>query len=309
MIGRRILYSLVLLGCFVFYLAYQQWLAWFLFVILLAMPWFSLLVSLPAMLTTKLRLSLPKSAGMGEPLHMRILHSCPLPTPMHKCKLVAERPLTGQRWKLKESAPLPTGHCGTLIISVKKAKILDYMGMSKLPVRFEPRNHFICVRPIPVPVADLPPLEQCTNLHWKPKPGGGFAENHELRLYRPGDNIQQIHWKLSAKTGNLILREPMEPVRSRVLVRMDLTGTPQILDRKLGQLLWVGQHLLENDIHFRFQCLTGLGKEEWPIDSQAELDRALEQLLGRSQPTVGSLLERPEVANWQYFIGGGSHES
>lgn len=309
MVGRRILYSLVLVGCFIFYLAYQEWLAWFLFMILFLLPWFSLLVSLPAMLTTKLRLTLPPTAEAGTPLNLRILHSCPLPSPMRNCKLTVERPLTGQRWKLKESAPLPTEHCGTLKISVKKARILDYMGMSKLPIRLTPRSCEVCIRPVPIRVDDLPSLERCAALRWKPKPGGGFSENHELRLYRPGDNIQQIHWKLSAKTGNLILREPMEPARNRVLLRMDLTGTPEILDRKFGQLLWIGQHLLENQISFHLQCLTSLGTEEWPVDSLSDLDLALEQLLGRSQPTAGSLLTRHEVANWQYFIGGGSHES
>ncbi|MBR2633811.1 MAG: DUF58 domain-containing protein, partial [Lentisphaeria bacterium] len=43
----------------------------------------------------------------------------------------------------------------------------------------------------------------------RPKPGGGYGENYEIRQYRPGDNLNQIHWKLSAKVGDLMLREPM----------------------------------------------------------------------------------------------------
>ena len=309
MIGRRILYFFTLIGCFIFFLAYQEWLSWFLFALLLGYPWFSLAVSLPAMLTTKLQLSLPKTATLGAAVDLRILHRCPLPTPTRKCKLVVERPLTGQRWKLQESDPLPTNHCGTLMISLKKARVLDYAGMFKLPVRFSSKHHQLSVLPVPVPVADLPSLEHCRDLRWKPKPGGGFSENHELRLYRPGDNIQQIHWKLSAKTGNLILREPMEPIRNRILVRMDLSGTPHMLDRKLGQLLWVGQELLSKDIPFQLQCLTGIGKEQWPIACQKDLDQALEILLGRTPTMAGSLRTHGEIASWQYFIGGDGYEA
>ncbi len=303
------MYSAVLLGCLIFFIAYQQWLAWFFLAVLLVLPWFSLLVSLPAMLTTKLRISAPQSMQVGGAVELKILHRCPLPVPMMQCKLIVERPLTGEQWKLKESSALPANHCGTLIITVKKARILDYMGLSKLPVRCHPTTHRICVRPVSVPVEDLPSLERCTQLNWKPKPGGGFAENHELRLYRPGDNIQQIHWKLSAKTGSLILREPMEPVRNRVLLRMNLSGTPQVLDRKLGQLLWIGQHLLEKDIHFQIQCLTGQGMELWNVSNEQELDSTLSELLCRPCAMEGSLQTQPESAGWQYYIGGGDHEA
>lgn len=290
-------------------MAYQEWLAWFLLVILLILPLFSFLVSLPAMLTTRLRFTMPPNTQIGTPLSLQLDHSCPLPSPMRKCKLRVERPLTDRHWKLKEDALLPTNHSGVLLISVKKARILDYIGLSKLPVRFESRSYQISVRPVPIPVEDLPPLERCADFRWKPKPGGGFSENHELRLYRPGDSIQQIHWKLSAKTGNFILREPMEPIRSRGLLRMNLTGTPQILDQKLGQFLWIGKYLLDHGVHIRFQCLTGLGPEEWNIDTHSQLEQTLDQLMSRSRATAGSVLNRHEASGWQYFIGGGSHEA
>lgn len=309
MAGRRTLYGLVLAGCFIFFLAYQEWLAWFLLVVLAAFPVFSVVASLPAMLTTKLRISAPAAVEQGVPVEPQILHRCPLPAPPWRCKLLVERPLTGERWKKRRlTDPLPVEHCGTLVITLK-ARIMDYVGLAQLPVRCRPATCQIHVRPQPVPVTDLPSLEMGRQLRWKPKPGGGFSENHELRLYRPGDSIQQIHWKLSAKTGNLILREPMEPVRDRMLVRLDLCGTPQLLDRKLGQLLWVSNQLLEKDLHFHIQALTGQGIELWSVTSRQELEQALDQLLSRRPATEGTLATRSEAACWQYFIGGGGHEA
>lgn len=309
MIGRRILYTLLLVGVFCFCVAYQKWLAWFLFYALLALPVFSLAASLPAMLTARFRLALPRTARLGQPLELKLRCKCPLPLPAWRCKLLVERPLTGQSWRSRELDSLPTEHCGTVTVTVRGAGIYDYLGLARLPIRLEARTYRTVVRPVPVPVADLPGLESALSRAWKPKPGGGFAENHELRLYRPGDNIQQIHWKLSAKTGSLILREPMEPVRGRVLLRMDLKGDPQRLDLLLGQLLWLGQQLLERDVHFQLQCLTGNGIDLWHIGSHAELDRVLDGLLSHPPATSGSLRDKPEQAHWQYFIGGDLHEA
>lgn len=309
MIGRRILYSLLLIGCFCFCIAYQKWLAWFLLAALLALPAFSLLVSLPAMLTTKLRLILPQWVEKGDWVDLEIYHRCPLPSPPWRFKVIVECPLTGEKRKLRKFDFLPTQHCGALLVRIKKARISDYFGLVKIPVVCRPASQWVYVRPKPIPVPDLPSLKKCMELRWKPKLGGGFAENHELRLYRPGDNIQQIHWKLSAKTGSLILREPMEPIQQLVLVRMDLKGSALQLDTMLGQLLWIGQQMIEKNIPFRLQCLTGKGLEEWVIADTTALENALDQLLSRPQALSGSLRTRPVAATWQYFIGGDSHEA
>jgi uncharacterized protein (DUF58 family) len=308
MAGRRIFYFIVLVGAFCFCVAYQKWLAWMLLFVLLALPVFSLVVSLPAMLTARLRLSVPEQVTVGQPVELTILSKCSLPTPPWRLKLRVERPLTGQRWAVREAGSLCTEHCGALIIQARKARICDYMGLIRIPVRLQPREQRILIRPRPVPVPELPSLEGCVRQAWKPKPGGGFAENHELRLYRPGDSIQQIHWKLSAKTGKLILREPMEPVRGRVLVRMNLKGTPEQLDKWLGQLLWLGRELLDKDIHFQIQCLTGNGVEHWDVSSAETLNCALDALLSRPRSLDGSLRDMAENALWQYFIGGDGHE-
>ena len=47
---RRIVYAAALLGAVVFYWAYREWLSWLVLMLLVFLPWFSLLLSLPAML-------------------------------------------------------------------------------------------------------------------------------------------------------------------------------------------------------------------------------------------------------------------
>lgn len=308
MAGRRISYLLLLVGTFCFAIAYQKWLAWFLLTVVLALPLFSLLASLPAILSARIRILFPKAVTLGDSPELTVQYKAILPMPVWKCALRVERPLTGQRWRLREDDPLPTEHCGVLNITTRKGKICDYSGLFRFPVRIRPLNCQVAVRPLPVPVTQLPSLDVCLYPNWKPKAGGGFAENHELRLYRPGDNIQQIHWKLSAKTGALILRQPMEPVRGRVLLRMNLKGSPAAIDTMLGQLLWLGQQLLEKDIHFQTQCLTGTGVEHWDVCDEKTLIAAIDAIMACPRAVTGSLANHPEPAVWQYFIGGDSHE-
>ena len=48
---RRIIYLSALLWCLVFYGFYREWFSWVLLLTVLLLPWFSLAVSLPALLT------------------------------------------------------------------------------------------------------------------------------------------------------------------------------------------------------------------------------------------------------------------
>lgn len=307
MAGRRIVYLLTLAGCILFFSAYQLWFSFFALVTILLLPVFSLVVSLPAMVTARLELRLPKVISVGQPQELTVFYGSNLPTPPWKCTIVLESPLTGKQMKTREAEDLPTDHCGGYRCEITRAKVYDYLGLFALPMKHSGQRTVV-VRPRSLPL-EVPSLDQLTTKAWRPKPGGGFAENHELRLYRPGDSIQQIHWKLSAKTGKLILREPMEPLHSLFLVRLDLQGDPGQMDRKLGNLLWLGLYLLERNLSFRIQALTGDGIVTIPVCDDEALFRGMDQLLLSKPVTEGTLRDRPEKADWQYFIGGGANET
>ena len=305
MAARRIIYLLVWVASILFFWAYQQWFAWFTLVAVVGLPLFSLLVSLPAMLTFKLELIVPEALTAGTSCKPELRCHSFLPTPPWKCAITVERLLTGQCWRLKSGGALPTEHCGALCCTVQKAKVCDYLGLFSFPLRLS-EQRIVLVRPVEVGMKEIPQLDRYLSRSWRPKRGGGFAENHELRLYRPGDSIHQIHWKLSAKTGKLILREPMEPERGRVLLRLDLQGTEAELDRKLGRLLWLGRHLLDIKIFHEIQCLTADGCESYAVTTPEELQTAVDTLLSRKCAASGSIRERAESASWQYYIGGGT---
>ena len=300
---RRVLYTGTLLGTLVFYFAYQQWVSWLLLLLVVLLPWFSLVVSLPGMLTTRLSTVLPPVIPLGQYGEVVLWGRSKFPLPPVKAKLLLHRPLQGELRRCREGEYLAADHCGSLEVSAEKAWVCDYLGL----FRFRLRNIEPCcalARPEPMALPAIPELERHLAMSWRPKAGGGFAENHELRLYRPGDPLNQIHWKLTAKTGKLTIREPMEPQRGRMLLSLNLKGTPEELDRMLGRLLWLGNQLLDRGLRYEIRALTGEGVETLVVLEEADLTKAMDHLL-RSEPAGdGDIREQPVAASWQYHVGG-----
>lgn len=307
MFGRRICYLSVLMGCGVFYIAYGEWFSWLTLLIVLGLPWLSLLLSLPAIVSFRMEADGASALPMGAEGDVWLLGSSGLPLPPFKGKLRLRRCITGESRRYKPMAGLPTEHCGGLAVTVEKARVCDYLGLFAFPAKTGGQKTVI-VRPIPIPVPESPDLKRYIARSWRPKFGGGFAENHELRLYRPGDSLNQVHWKLSAKTGKLTLREPMVPQRGLVLLTMTLRGTPEELDRKFGRLLWLGNYLLEQNIPFEIRTLTADGVCSIPVGDEPALNKAIDILLCSGAAKQGSIRDRFYAASWQYHIGGDTDE-
>ena len=305
---RRLLYLLTLLGCGIFYIAYGQWLAWFLLMGVVLLPWFSLVLSLPAMVSFRIRPAGKALLQMGQPLELWLLGSCSLPMPPFRSQLILQRCLQGDSFRYHgDMEPLST-HCGGITVTAQKVRIHDYLGLFSMPVR-KKDTLTILVRPRPVAMALPEELHRHISAGWKPKPGGGYSENHELRQYRPGDSMNQIHWKLTAKTGELILREPVEPAQGQVLLTMHLRGTPEALDRKFGRLLWLGTTLLEQQIPFELRCLTGKGLLTWAISDSDALQKAIDSLLCQPPAPEGDIRQQGFSAPWHCHIGGDAGEA
>ena len=50
------------------------------------------------------------------------------------------------------------------------------------------------------------------------RPGDDPGETYDIREYQPGDSIRQIHWKLSGKLDDIMIREKSFPVDDTVLI-------------------------------------------------------------------------------------------
>ncbi|MFR5863988.1 MAG: DUF58 domain-containing protein [Acutalibacteraceae bacterium] len=101
----------------------------------------------------------------------------------------------------------------------------------------------------PVPFPRLPDGETAGK-RLRPKPGGGFAEEHDIREYRAGDPLNAVHWKLSAKLDELLIREPLIADRGELRLLMDLFGSREALETAFGKLAYIGGELLRRMMAF-----------------------------------------------------------
>lgn len=303
MFGRRIWYLTALTGALGFYLIYGEWFSCVLLLCILILPWLSLLLSLPAMATFRLDPEAPEHVNRGEAAQAWLLGSSRFPLPPFKGKIQLRSCQTGQAIRCYPEQNVPTDHCGGVTVTVKHPRVCDYLGLFAFPTRVQ-GGKTLLIRPYPSPVPQPPDLKDFQPKSWRPKPGGGFAENHELRAYRPGDSLNQVHWKLTAKTGTMTIRESMQPQRDILLLTMDFAGTPEALDQKLGQLQWLGEYLLRQEAAFQVRVLTGAGVRSFDVGTQRELKRAVDALLRSPIAESGSIQDQGYTASWMYHIGG-----
>ncbi len=303
---HRILYGLTAIGAFVFYLFYGEWLSCFLFVGLLCLPLLSLLLSLPAMLLTKIELVCPEQVSMNTAVSVKLKTTCPLPLPPIKWKFLAYESFSCKKLTFAENAPFLADHCGSISVSLKRSYIYDYLGLFRFP-KGRKEKQTLVVLPASMAVTDLPGLKKYLAATWKPKPGGGFSENYDLREYRPGDDLRQIHWKLAAKTGKTILREPTIPVRGKLVLSMAIKGSPEELDRKFGRLVYLADYFLSMDLPFELSYGTGDKCCSFSIKTEQDFREALLTML--QLPLTQSDSVPVANASWHYKIGGEPDET
>lgn len=299
----RLIYFTALLGCGVFWLAYTQWISQILLTVVLLLPWLSLLLSLPAMVKFQAVPAGPEHILAGSHGLLWLVGSCRLPVPPFRGALRLRNSFTGEVVRYNDDKGIPSHHSGSYHITVHKGRVYDYLGLFSLPIP-DPGSKCLRILPKPIAVTDLPGLPQLQIRRSTPS----SPELYELRPFRPGDRLNQIHWKLSAKTGQLILREPTDPITPQILLTMTLHGTPEELDRMLGRFVWLGKYLLQMQLPFVLQVLTGNGCTSFSIRDPQSLQQVLDGLL-IATPAPKTCVWLPTGNGlWHYHIGGAAHQ-
>lgn len=322
MLRRRALYLLALLGALALRVAYTGWLAGVVLGWVIALPAAGVISTLPALLSCRLRLTTPGGEvirGSGWRAGLGGGSALGLPLGRVKARLEVTNALTGEKIQEKLmwlqpggggtlNIPTPSDHCGLFTLRVTRARALDGLGLCWLPLRRgEPASLYVLPRKEGVALPDLPPVEEGP---LRPRPGGGPGEDYDPRLYRPGDPINTIHWKLSAKREELVVRETLEPVVRRPLITLDRMGTPGELDRRLDVLSGVARALLEAGRPFRLVWLDGesgelTGRE---IEGEEDWKNCLHALLSTPAPRTGRSLLDLAGLDSALHIGGGEED-
>ena len=253
-----IVYLIILGAAWLFRLAYLGWFGIYLFWFTAIVPPVISLISLPSILGIRLEISAPESVSRGEHAQLRLRFHCPrfLPVGKIRLQLHIDNLYTGKEANANFSfdaagnsvseLPFDTDSCGALQIRIRNWYCSDLIGILTLKKK-DPDPAVCIVLPLPLQPdsavsAETPPDVQP---RMKPKYGGGFAEDHELRQYRPGDMMNSVHWKISSKMDELIVREALVPENDKIYVILQKGGKD---GRGLQSLYWLSQQLNQHQI-------------------------------------------------------------
>lgn len=276
---------LLIVGCaLVFRLAYLGWFGPYLLSAVILLPPLYLALSLPSMLGVSLSIQAPDPIRRKTSGEMIVQFQTRRHRPVGKIRLRLryENLHTGRVLRsnylfdavgvCEARLPLPTDDCGVMLLSVEDMRCSDCFGLFSLRRRC-PDVVRCCVLPDPQQpdsaVTLQKPADQSIRL--KPKYGGGFAEDHEMRPYRPGDSINAIHWKLSAKTEDLIVREPMVPDNDKIYLVLEQAGPD---DRGLQSLCWLSEQLCDMEVPHVI-----VSRDLFPVSDEIGMQAALRQIL------------------------------
>lgn len=319
--ARRVGCGLALAAALLFQIFDVGYLAHFLLCTALTLPLVSLLLVLPAALRCRGSLTAGPSAQRGEPLRFRagVWGRCLLPPPRVTLRLRLTNQMTGEQSvrrvvlsglpgkgdTLWEGLAWETSHCGRVVCRMEKLRLVDGLGVFALPLA-RPAPVSALSRPrlldLPLPAALRGEAEASGPL--KPRPGGGPGEDYDLRPYRAGDPAAAIHWKLSSKRDELVVRETLEPRRQGIALTFDHFGGLDELDGVLDRLFtWSAALLAAGRSHTVAWLHPETGElRRFLVADRRTLDRCLTAALsdptppaGRSVRTEGLLRETRQV--------------
>lgn len=313
MAGRRIFFCLLVCGVLLFHILTESYWGQFLLVLCAALPVLSLALSFRGMRGCRASLaalppSLPLGAEGGWQITLHIPGTLPLARVDVRCE--EENRLSGKtehrRARLfcaadgtRIALPADTAHCGLLELRARRICVCDLLGLFQRRLPLPEPARMAC---LPVPAAEKPPAVAGDGRAEAVRTGtapSGAAEDYELRAYRPGDPIRMVHWKLSTKWDDLIVREPLQTAAALPLLALDRFGTPEILDALLGRLSGLSRALLSAQQPHAVLWLDAAGTPcQYDITDEKQRMSCLLALLGTPAPQTGAgilLDEHPEL--------------
>lgn len=116
-------------------------------------------------------------------------------------------------------------HCGILECKIKRCRISDLIGLFSLDLKCIEIDNAV-IMPVKseyrLAVENNFSDDDSSSTYSSYKAGNDPSEVYSLRQYAEGDRQNRIHWKLSSRSSELIVKELSEPVNNQTLVIPDI---------------------------------------------------------------------------------------
>ncbi len=198
--------------------------------------------------------------------------------------------------------PIPCAHIGLWEVGVKKLRIEDLFGLFSLPLIRSRRSAFYSKLSVVPQVHELRNDSETNSMGDYGQSSMHDSEQGELlgdsRLYREGDTLKRINWKLSARTKTLYSRqfEMLQNPKIAIAVDSALLKTENIED--IGDFI---------DI----TCEAAISIAKYYLQNKHTVDIVILRDKGGNQNLIHNLTEEIDIKKMQYnfsFVKFYTHE-
>lgn len=257
----------------------------------------------------------PPQAARGQelPLEVQLKNRCGLPVSEIQVELKCGDDYTGEVQRLRGTAMLDgrdeatlrfvlqARHYGLLTVWAEKIKVGDPLGVNYAASHFTKQMWKIAVLP---ELTDDRERQSASEDAKHPVEDGGESDArgedpsaaYELRAYQTGEPLRNVHWKMTAKTGEMMVKEFVRDTEPMTLVFLDLDRHGRPYSRKewdafLEEVASFSAAQLQAGNHFEMLWVDGQYRRcQMPVRSDSDAQAALTALL-REKPRSGTVDE------------------
>lgn len=258
MIKNIVTYLVILISAFIFNIFYYGWFSWFLLVLTAVIPLLSLIFSLPFMiynLSNGFELYADSQLFVGDKcsIFLKGKRRQRFFVPLLKLKLRLSNGFSGENYKFKILASglysqqiknqyyTVARHCGCVKISAGYCRVYDFLGIFFVPVKIKSElSCTVITKSSEIEIPDY--FLNSLVVGYKPK-SCSSSDLYEIREYQNGDSLRNIHWKLSSKTDELVVREPVEPIVEIPRINLVFGSLPACNDLVISRFIYVFSRL------------------------------------------------------------------
>ena len=268
----------------------------------IAAPTASCLFGVLAAARTHIAFDLPAAAVCDQKLAVQVTVTRPKPLRSHMDLVFdAKNLLTGSQERMKVllapdmartetfMIPLDTACCGHYVLDLASAGTVDALDLFDIPFSSASFSGSVTVYPPMIDVDVLPARGRMASesgaSYDHDRRGQDRSEVFEMRDFHDGDSFKQVHWKLSARFGDLTVREASLPTDYDIALLRDAhigpeeDGREDAVNAVMAMLSALSLALLRQGLAHTVVCKDAEGAHVQRIDSLAEFEDMMDTVL------------------------------
>lgn len=269
---------------------------------LIAMPVITVVACRASVTSLKIGFELPRSCVVDSPLVLRMTLDRPVlfrgrVELVFSVRNLLTGALTTYPVSLAPAASRPaefnleldSSVCGARVIALDTARLVDEMGFTSLALDGVSYRETFTVYPQVVDIQVDPRQSTSASLEgvsYDPhRSGQDPSEVFDLRSYREGDSVKSIHWKLSTRFDDVLVREASRPQDHAIAILFGIfahdfeeSERPQVLSAALGLTASVSLSLMRLGYHHVVVATGGSALTAYPVDNRRGFNEMLDAL-------------------------------